>query len=117
MPPSLENLFVLTWLRLVHSDLPALVKQFYSTKLYSRSLASVKPENSQALDSHLEEVRSTAAVKILLATVPKLRPPSARAHYNTSQQPVTKSQVKFCSLCNQAGPNDHQFLRANPAKV
>ena len=51
MSPTLKNLVVLTWLRLGHPDLPNLVKQRYDTKLRSKSLASLKPEISQALDS------------------------------------------------------------------
>ena len=44
-----ENFIVLTWLRLVHPDLPKLVKQRYGTELRSCTLASIKPEISQAL--------------------------------------------------------------------
>ena len=48
---TLENVIILTWLRLIHPELPRLVKQRYGTELRSRSLASIKPEISQALDS------------------------------------------------------------------
>ena len=41
MTPSLENFIVLTWLRLIHEDLPCLVKQRYGTELRSRTLASI----------------------------------------------------------------------------
>ena len=54
MSPTLENMVVLTWLRLVHPDLPNLVKQRYGTELRFRSLVSIKPEISQALESLLE---------------------------------------------------------------
>ena len=47
---TLENLVVLIWLRLIHPDLPGLVKQRYGTELRSRTLVSLKPEISQALD-------------------------------------------------------------------
>ena len=53
-----ENIITLTWLRLVHPNLPALVKQCYGTELRSQSLASLKPEISQALDSLLDEIHS-----------------------------------------------------------
>ena len=43
LSPTLENLIVLTWLRLIHADLPGLVKQRFGTELRSRSLASLKP--------------------------------------------------------------------------
>ena len=65
MSPSLENFVVLTWLRLIHSDLPMLVKQRYGTELRSQTLASLKPEISQALDSLLDEIHSSAESKVL----------------------------------------------------
>ena len=39
LSPTLENFVVLTWLRLVHPDLPALVKQRYGTELKSQTLS------------------------------------------------------------------------------
>ena len=51
LSPSLENVVVLTWLRLIHTSLPKFVKQRYGTELHSRTLASIKLEISQALDS------------------------------------------------------------------
>ena len=51
LSPSLENMIVLTWLRLINTGLPKLVKQRYGTELRTRTLSSIKPEISQALDS------------------------------------------------------------------
>ena len=65
MSPTLENFVVLTWLRLIHPDLPKLVKQRYGTELRSRTLASIKPEISQALDSLLDEIRSSEDAKVM----------------------------------------------------
>ncbi len=65
LTPSLENMIVMTWLRLTHADLPALVKQRYGTELRSHTLASLKPEISQALDSLLEEIHATNEAKVL----------------------------------------------------
>ena len=48
LTPTLENFIVLTWLKSIHSDLPKLVKQRYGTELRSQTLASIKPEISQA---------------------------------------------------------------------
>ena len=62
MTPSLENFIVLTWLRLLHPNLPKLVKQRYGTDLRARTLASIKPEISAALPSLLEELRDCASV-------------------------------------------------------
>jgi len=57
LTPLLENFVVLTWLRLIHTDLPKLVKQRYGTEFRSHTLASIKPEISQALESLLEELQ------------------------------------------------------------
>ena len=111
MSPTLENLVVLTWLRLVHRDLPSLVKQRYGTDLRSKSLASLKPEISQTLDSLLEEIGTNADAKILRSTASKFSQPPARSpSYNSSQKPGIKTQVKSCPLCKQAGSNDRHFL-------
>ena len=56
--PSLENTIVLLLLQLIHLDLPKLVKHRYGTELRSRTLASIKPEISQALISLLDELHT-----------------------------------------------------------
>ena len=48
LSPCLENFVVFMWLQLLHQDLPRLVNQRYGTELRSCTLASVKPEISQA---------------------------------------------------------------------
>ena len=64
LTPTLENMVVLTCLRLIHPELPGLVnKQRYGTELRARTLASLKPEISQALDPFLEEIRTIAETK------------------------------------------------------
>ena len=68
LSPSLENLIVLTWLRLINPDLPALVKQRYGMELRSHTLASIKPEISQALDSLLDEINTSNDSKVLRAS-------------------------------------------------
>ena len=67
---TLENFVVLTWLQLIDADLPKLVKQQYGTKLRSHSLAGIKSENSQALDSLLEEIRSSEGRKMRTTIFP-----------------------------------------------
>ena len=54
--PTLEKFIVLTWLYLIHLSLPKLIRQHYSTELWSCTLSSIKPEISQALNSLLEEI-------------------------------------------------------------
>ena len=110
MSPTLENLVVLTWLRLIHTDLPGLVKQRYGTELRSRTLASLKPEISQALDSLLEEIRTSVDSKVLRATASRFRQPPHKSQSFLSQQSTPKRQNKSCPLCKQAGRNDRHFL-------
>ena len=113
LSPTLENFVVLTWLRLIHADLPALVKQRYGTELRSRTLASLKPEISQALDSLLDEIRSSADTKILRATASRFRQPPPRSSYKSSSQALPPNRrPKSCPLCKQAGRNDQHFLSA-----
>ena len=94
----------------MHPDLPSLVKQHSGTELQSKSVASLKPEISQALDSLLQEINNNADAKILRSTALKFRQLSPRGPYNRFQKACTKPQVKSCPLCKQAGRNDQHFL-------
>ncbi|XP_068703830.1 uncharacterized protein [Montipora foliosa] len=111
LTPTLENMVVLTWLQLIHTALPALVKQRYRTELRSKTLASLKPEISQALDSLLEEIRSTADTKVLRTTASRFRqPPSLPSHKPSPSPWAPTKRPKSCPLCKQAGRNDQHFL-------
>ena len=109
MSPTLENLVVLTWLRLVHKDLPALVKQRYATELRSRSLASIKPEISQALDSLVEEVQTIQDAKVMRSSgfESKFTSRPSKAKHNPR---FTKTKSKSCPLCKEAGRDPRHFL-------
>lgn len=111
LSPSLENFIVLQWLRLINRDLPGLVKQRYGTELRSQTLASLKPEISQALDSLLDEVHSAADSKVLRAAL--------KGHSNSGTKPsgsfnrpktLNKLSTKSCILCKQAGRPHQHFL-------
>jgi len=58
MSPTLENLVVLLWLQQIHPNLPNVVKQKYGADLRARTLASLKPEISLAIDSLMDEAKS-----------------------------------------------------------
>lgn len=119
LSPSLENFVVLTWLRLIHTSLPKLVKQRYGTELRSRTLASIKPEISQALDSLLDEIRASDDAKAMRAATS--RPPPPRPSYipqprsGPRQQRRPSRTQKSCPICKQVGRNssDH-FLSECP---
>lgn len=65
LTPSPENTIVVLWLQLIHPGLPLLVKQKYRSELRNKSLASLKPEISQALSSLLDELRSIEDTKTM----------------------------------------------------
>ena len=110
LTPTLENFIVLTWLKLIHPDLPKLVKQRYGTELRSRTLAPIKPEISLALTSLLDEIRTADDAKIMRAAVGNYRKPTGnRTPYKTNTRP--NRPTKSCPLCKQAGrPDNAHFL-------
>ena len=124
LTPSLENMIVLTWLGLLHKDLPRLVKQRYGTELRSRTLASIKPEISQAMDSLLEELKSTDDTRIMRAATYNTRnhthPRSKTAHYGSEREfhkPKTTpsprhrtANPKSCPICKGTARNSDHFL-------
>ena len=99
-------------MRLIYPSLPRLVKQRYGTELRSRTLASIKPEFSQALSSLLEEIRASDDAKILRAAVADdfRRPrPGGRSDPKIRTRPPR--QDKVCPLCKQAASsNTNHFL-------
>jgi hypothetical protein len=114
MTPSLENVIVITWLRLIHSDLPALIKQRYGTELRSQTLANLKPEISQALESLLDEIHTASESKVLRTAFEQsnLRN-SPSAQVPKPDAPVTRNEV--CPLCQQASrPQFRQYLSKCP---
>ena len=107
LSPTLENFIVLTWLRLIHSDLPKLIKQRYGTELRSRTLSSIKPEISQALDSLLDEIRSSEDAKVMRTATSLFRKstPSSRQQTQRFQQ-----RERCCPLCKQAGRTEFRHF-------
>ena len=109
LTPTLENFIVLTWLKLIHPELPKLVKQRYGTELRSRTLASIKPEISQALTSLLDEIRTADDAKIMRTAVTNYRRPlGVKTPYKATTRP--SRPTKSCPLCKQAGRPDNHFL-------
>ncbi|KAK3746301.1 hypothetical protein QZH41_004542 [Actinostola sp. cb2023] len=106
LTPTLENFIVLTWLRLINPELPKLVKQRYGTELRSRTLASIKPEISQALNSLLDEIHASDDAKIMrTAATSYRRPTNAATQYKPGPRP--RRQEKSCPLCRQAGRTNY----------
>lgn len=110
--PTLENFTVLTWLRLIHPELPKLIKLRYGTELRSRTLASIKPEISLAMDSLLEELRNTDSIKVFRSSHDRQSnyKPMYKPMYKPSQPVKSTSFKKSCPLCKASGKNDSHFL-------
>ena len=94
LSPSLENLIVFLWLERIHVGLPGLVKQRYGSELRDKTLASIKPEISQALDSLLDELKSSEDVKVMRSQVSSR--PSNRRNF------PSRYVNKYCCLCRAA---------------
>ena len=59
--PTLENMIYFLWLQLIQLSFSQPVKQKYGSKLHNKSLASLKPEISQALSLLQGELHSIEA--------------------------------------------------------
>ena len=111
LSPSLENYAVLTWLRLIHEGLPKLVKQRYGPELRSKTLASIKPEISQALDSLLEELQACEDAKVMRATANDFRNRSDLTQ-SRARPPQNRRPTPKCPLCKEAGrPYSHYLSK------
>ena len=93
MTPTLENLIVLLWLNQIHPNLPNVVKQKYGADLRLQSLASLKPEISLALESLIEEAKSSD---------------NARIH-RTGPQPFNRGQPKEPNRFNRQNTGTTRF--------
>ena len=100
--PAIENTIVVLWLQHLNPCLPQLVKQRYGTELRNRSLASIKPEISQALPSLLDELKTLEDSKVFRASVPVK---------SQHQRHARHKAPKSCILCKSAGrPHTSHFL-------
>ena len=99
LTPTLENTIVFLWLQLINPGLPQLVKQKYGSELRNKSLASLKPEISQALSSLLDELRSiedSKAMRVGNTLLPR-QSPFPGTGYARPRRYVS------CILCKTAG--------------
>lgn len=110
LTPTLENFVVLTWLRLINPELPKLVKQRYGTELRSRTLTSIKPEISQALQSLLDEIRASADAQVMRTATSNFRRPPLPNRVANKTSSRFGPREKSCPLCKQASRPDHNHF-------
>ena len=102
LTPTLENFYCTHLVTACASWPPKLVTQRYETELRSRTLASIKPEISQALQSLLDEISATEDAKVMRTAASSYRRPAQVA------KPTTRfwTHPKSCPLCKKAGRGD-----------
>ena len=95
------------------SNSPSTRQQRYGTELRNRTLASVRPEISQTLDSLLDQLHTSEEAKVVRSAPmgfgkptyyhpsPRETPRSPRHKHPFKQRPT-----KSCPLCHQAGRPD-----------
>ena len=107
LSPTLENTVVVLWLQLIHPGLPLLVKQKYSSELRNKTLASLKPEISQAIGSLLDELRSIEDTKAM-----RVGSTTPRCHPNSGHGQPQRRPFLSCILCKTAGRrhNTHNLM-------
>ena len=107
LSPTLENTVVVLWLQLIHPGLPLLVKQKYGSELRNKTLASLKPEISQALGSLLDKLRSIEDTKAM-----RIGSTTPRSHPNSGRGPPRRRPFLSCILCETAGRphNTHNLI-------
>ena len=107
--PTVENFTVFLWLDKIHVGLPGLVKQRYGTELRNKTVASIKSEISLALDSLLEELKTTENTSVLRVQHQRGRGRGFRGNYNNNRGNSNNNpnrQSRFCCLCRGANRPD-----------
>lgn len=100
MTPTLLNISIVLWLRIIHPNLPSVVKQKYATELRNKTLASIRDEISESLSSLLSEITGEEA------SISR----SSRFRYQnkTSKNLPGRKTNKSCPICkNSRRPSDH----------
>ena len=114
--PTVENMIVFQWLKLLHPGLPALVKQRYATELRARTLASLKPEISIALASLLDELHTSEDVKVFRAEAAQFNSYGKhnRLRHKVPRNKTSQRSTKVCPICKATKKDHHHFLSACP---
>ena len=117
LSPTLLNVTVVLWLRAINPALPALIKQRYSTELRSKTLATIREDISESLNSLIAELNGETAASIA-RTAPfnnyrNNRP--TRSTYRPNFTNTNPNNNKSCPLCIAANrPNTNHFLSECP---
>ena len=110
MTPTLMNICIVLWLRIIHPELPSLVKQKYATDLRNKTLASIRDEISESLNSLLSELTNKEEVNI--SRLYKSR----NQKFNRKQAPnkSVRNKSRSCIICHTAKRPAEHFLSECP---
>ena len=116
MTPTLMNLTVTLWLRIINPALPAMIKQKYTTELRNKTVASLREEISESLESLLAELNGEGACIARAFS----RGPMKKGYSGSTRQGFNRQRSsRLCPLCDACGrASDHylsecQFLPAS----
>ncbi len=112
LTPTLENSIVVQWLGLIHPGLPKIVKQRYGPELRNKTIASIKPEISQAIPSLLEELRAVEDTSALRAATfnPQFKKRTSTPRPFQSKTAQANRDMS-CTLCKASGrPHANHYL-------
>ena len=108
MTPTLTNICIVLWLKTIHPNLPALVKQKYATELRNKSLASIRDEISESINSLLYEISANDE-----STISRAYNSRYQRKGNYQKGPST-SKTKTCIICQTAKRPSQHFLSQCP---
>ena len=112
MTPTLVNICIVTWLRIIHPGLPSIIKQKYATELRNKTLASIRDEISESLPSLLLEISGSEDQ----VAVSRLYKPynSRQSKPSKFTKPKVKAFRKSCVICQTAKRPANHFLSDCP---
>ena len=112
MSPTLLNTAVVIWLKTIHPQLPSVVKQKYTTELRNKTLATLREEISESLDSMLAELQGeNASVSRTTFRGGQKKRFTNNPDYKQKQKPYVK---KVCPLCEAYSRPTNHYLSQCP---
>ena len=100
--PTLHNVLVVLWLKTIHSDLPTMIKQRFTTQLKHNTLFSLRDEISEAIPSVLSEMQERECSVNFTRSYRQTRD-SRKSNMRQSTQRFSTQKQKRCCLCESAG--------------
>ena len=112
LTPTMLNVMVTLWLKIINPNLPATIKQKYTTQLRDQTLASLREDISESLDAIISELTGEGAC---IARASYSRGPQRKGFGDSSRSGYSKQRSpKFCPLCEASRRSTDHFLSECP---